>query len=466
MMSNRSYFENFRDIPPGSWTVNGVGNTTLHATGVGTVPIHSYVNGKVLEGELKKVLYVPELGVNLYSIGRAADMGINVNFSGDIVEFTKDGAEIMVGQKLGKSLYHLKIVPKLTNHEETANAAAHGEISLRLAHLRLVHLNDQTIIRQNRIGAVKGLDVSTKKCKTDCVCEGCALGKMMRSPFPPGRTRATEAGGIIHTDVGFVSIPTTRGEICYAIFKDDYSGWTSVRLMKRKSEAAAHLLNFIAFVETSTGNKVKIVRSDQGTELGSNYLKARLQELGIVHQTSCRYTPQQNGVAERMNRTGMEAVRSIIYTRSNKITNMFEQTPRSVLELWGDFLIAVVYVLNRVISSTSTKTPYELFFGTKPDLNNLRVIGCRAYPHTPDPIRKSLDPKSKPCWFVGYGDGQKGWIVWNPTTREYITSPSVRFDETLLITDVPESKGSQMNVFQKNFEPFHIVSTILGLVTS
>ena len=233
---------------------------------------------------------------------------------------------------------------------------------------------------------------------------------------------------------------------------------------KRKSEAAGHLLNFIAFVETSTGNKVKIVRSDEGTELDSNYLKARLQELGIVHQTSCRYTPQQNGVAERMNRTGMEAVRSIIYTRSNKITNMFEQDPRSVLELWGDFLIAVVYVLNRVISST--KTPYELFFGTKPDLSNLRVIGCRAYPHTPDPIRKSLDPKSKPCWFVGYGDGQKGWIVWNPTTREYTTSPSVRFDETLLITDVPESKGSQMNVSQKNFVPFHIVSTILGLVTS
>jgi hypothetical protein len=88
-------------------------------------------------------------------------VGINVNFSGDDVEFTKDGAGIMVGQKLGKSLYHLKIVPKLTTHheEETANAAAHGEISLRLAHLRLVHLNDQTIIRQNRIGAVKGLDV-------------------------------------------------------------------------------------------------------------------------------------------------------------------------------------------------------------------------------------------------------------------------------------------------------------------
>ena len=90
--------------------MNGVDNTTLRATGVGTVPIHSYVNEKVLKGELKEVLYVPEMGVNLYSIGRAADMGINVNFSGDNVEFTKDGAEIMVGQKLGKSLYHLKIV--------------------------------------------------------------------------------------------------------------------------------------------------------------------------------------------------------------------------------------------------------------------------------------------------------------------------------------------------------------------
>ena len=79
-----------------------------------------------------------------------------------------------------------------------------------------------------------------------------------------------------------------------------------------------------------------------------------------------------------MKRTGMEAVRSIIYIRSNKVTNMFEQAPRSVLELWGDFLIGEVYVLNRVISSKPI-----VFFGTKPDLSNLRVFGCRGYPHTP-----------------------------------------------------------------------------------
>jgi hypothetical protein len=85
---------------------------------------------------------------------------------------------------------------------------------------------------------------------------------------------------------------------------------------------------------------------------------------------------------------------------------------------------------------------------------------------TPYPVRKSLYPKSKPCWFVGYGDGKKGWILWNPATREYTTSPSVRFDETLLITDVPESKANQTNMYQQNFEPFHIVLTILGLVTS
>ncbi len=98
--------------------------------------------------------------------------------------------------------------------------------------------------------------------------------------------------------------------------------------------------------------------------------------------------PTTEWCAESMNRTGMEAVRSIINTRSNKITNMYEQAPRSVLEMWGDFLIGVVYVLNRVISSISTKTPYKLFFGTKPDLSNLRVIGCRAYPHTPDLLKK------------------------------------------------------------------------------
>ena len=444
--------------------MRGVGNTVLEAAAIGDVPIISYVNGKAREGVLKDVLYVPGLGVNLYSIGKASALGIEIKFQFEAVDFSLNGEKIMSGQRVGESLYHLNITLKNSTTALMGISSAPERpcvISLELAHLRCVHLNYQTLIRQDRLGAVKGLKLISRKIEK-VPCEGCVLGKMKRSPFPPGRTRATKVGEIIHVDTGLVPVPTVNGETCYANFKDDYSGWSVVKLMKKKSEIGEHLLAFIDFVETSTGKKVKIVRSDGAIELATNKLEQRFKELGIVHQKSCRHTPQQNSVVERDQRTSMEATRSTIYTRTNKWTNEFKNAPTSVKELWGVFLLSSNYVLNRTISSTSTKTPFELFFGRKPNLNNLRVIGCRAYAHVPDAIRKKLDAKATPCWLVGYGEATKGWILWDPVKRVFITSRDVTFNEKLLINDVPMIQGSQPT--KGGRDPILLLAQPLGLV--
>lgn len=97
------------------------------------------------------------------------------------------------------------------------------------------------------------------------------------------------------------------------------------------------------------------------------------------------------------------------------------------MELWGEFLRSAIYVLNRTISTVSTKTPFEMFFGKKPNIENLRVIGCRAYAHVPDEKRKKLDSKATPCWLVGYGEETKGWILWDPESRKFILSRDVTF---------------------------------------
>jgi hypothetical protein len=77
--------------------------------------------------------------------------------------------------------------------------------------------------------------------------------------------------------------------------------------------------------------------------------------------------------------------------KTNKETYIFKRTKNSALELWGEFLRSVIYVLNRTIPKKSSTTPFELFFGRKPNLENHRVIGCHAYAHVPDNIRKKLD---------------------------------------------------------------------------
>ena len=104
--------------------------------------------------------------------------------------------------------------------------------------------------------------------------------------------------------------------------------------MKEKSEVGEHFINFVAFVKTATGKTVQILRTNGGKEYCSQRMDNFFASSGIVHQTSNPYTPQQNGVSERMNRTAMKSTQSSMYMKSNRFTNMFEKASNSILELW------------------------------------------------------------------------------------------------------------------------------------
>lgn len=160
----------------------------------------------------------------------------------------------------------------------------------------------------SKLSAVDGLKLDKNPSKLEEVCEGCIFRKINRSPFPrEGRKRVSIVGQIIHSDTGFVPVKTPGVVTCYVMFKDDYSIWTWLHLMKQKSQAEDLFIKFSAFVKTTTGNDVKILRTDGGTEYRSNRLKNWLENSGIIHQTTTPYTLQQNGVSERMNRTAMKS---------------------------------------------------------------------------------------------------------------------------------------------------------------
>ena len=420
---------------------------------------------------LAGVLFVPGLGTNLFSIGIATDSGVTVHFIKNTVAFMKNNTEIMSGQRVGKSLYHLKVVAQHANQDSSSAAiATNNSHQLSLWHQRLAHLNCKTILKMAKTKAVDGLELNNN-LPDHRLCEGCIFGKMTRSPFPSSITKAEDVGDIIHSDIGIVPIPTPTGEYYYSIFKDDFSNWTAVALMKKKSEAANFFIKFAAFLKTAIGKSVKILRTDGGKEYNNEYLNNYLTNSGIVHQTSNSYTPQQNGVSERMNRTAMESTRSSPHMRSNRYTNLFKKADNSTLELWGEFLRSAIYVLNRTLSSStssnsSTKTPFELFFKRKPNIEHLRVIGCRAYVHVADCKRKQLDLKAIPCWLVGYEEETKGWKLWDPISRKIILSRDVTFDEQLLISDFKSDSisNSQKQSDGTPLDPFLLATEILNLV--
>lgn len=130
------------------------------------------------------------------------------------------------------------------------------------------------------------------------------------------------------------------------------------------------------------------------------------------------YTPQQNGVAERKNRTIMNAVRSMLSER---------QVPKT---FWSEAARWSVHIQNRSpTAALEDVTPEEAWGGTKPIVDYFRVFGCVAHVHIPDQRRIKLDDKSKKCVFLGVSDESKAWRLYDPTTEKIVVSKDVIFEE-------------------------------------
>ena len=149
---------------------------------------------------------------------------------------------------------------------------------------------------------------------------------------------------------------------------------------------------WVALVETQTGCKLKCLRTDNGGEFMSYAFTTLCDEKGIWRELSAPYTPPQNGVAECMNRTIQEKVRSLLSMAG--LSDAF----------WAKAVMTAVHLINCAPSvSLGFKVPEEVWTGSPPLYGHLRVFGCEAYVHVPKEKCSKLDPKSKKCIFLGYG---------------------------------------------------------------
>ncbi|KAG9446373.1 hypothetical protein H6P81_012501 [Aristolochia fimbriata] len=169
----------------------------------------------------------------------------------------------------------------------------------------------------------------------------------------------------------------------------------------RDSKQGLIAKEFKSYVEKQSGKEIKTLRTDQGTKYiaGEPYFK----QCGILHQMTARYTPQQNGVAERKNRTIMEMAEAVA---------------------------CAVYVLNRCpTKGLKNMTPYEAWNEHPPNVKHFRIFVSIAYAQVPKEVRKKLDDKSVKCVFIGYHNQIKGYKLYNPVTKKTLASRDVIFKE-------------------------------------
>jgi hypothetical protein len=148
-------------------------------------------------------------------------------------------------------------------------------------------------------------------------------------------------------------------------------------------------------------------------------------------QTTARYTPQQNGVAERKNQTIMNMGRTLLKEKS--LSNTF----------WAEAVACSVYLLNRSpTTSVKMKVPQEAWSGTKLNVSHLSTFGYIAYAHIPSELRKKLDDKSEKCIYTGYSETSKAYRLYNPITNKLIITRDVKFLENQFWND---SENHQMD---------------------
>ncbi|KAG8493279.1 hypothetical protein CXB51_010854 [Gossypium anomalum] len=166
------------------------------------------------------------------------------------------------------------------------------------------------------------------------------------------------------------------------------------------------------------GCKIKALRSDNGAEYLSKKFQKLCEQAGIHHQLTIVYTHQQNRVCERKNRTVLDMARCLLF--ESKLPSKF----------WAEAANTSVYLLNRLpTTAIKDKTPFEVWHDLKPTVSHLKVFSCVCYTLIPAKKRTKLDKRFMPGIFVGYSSTNKGYRVYNPSTKKILVSRDVRFNE-------------------------------------
>ena len=332
------------------------------------------------------MLYVPGAMMNLFSVRQATSMGAGVEFAGSTCIVKAPCTQGVIIQAIPRGgLYRFKTM----HTSESAMAATAGETA-QLWHRRFGHMGYDNMAKLPNM--VSGLKVTAEEFKKagESSCEPCIMSKQHRLPFKSSNTESLRVLDLLHMDVcGHMQEPSLGGSKYVATFLDDFSRLSVVVPVPSKAEVIPTVKKIINMLETQSGQKLRKVRTDRGGEYLNNELKDFYSAKGIVHQTTAPYTPEQNGKAERLNRTLMERVRAML--QDAKLPN----------SLWAEAVTTANYIRNRSPVCGDSKTPKELFYGDKPDVSNMKTFGARAYVHIPKAQRQKLDPVSIKGIMVG-----------------------------------------------------------------
>ncbi|CAL1404046.1 unnamed protein product [Linum trigynum] len=284
--------------------------------------------------------------------------------------------------------------------------------TLHVWHQRLGHANERAVKQALSHHQIKFLSNSPS------LCHGCSVSKIHKLPFSSSTFCASAPLELVCSDVwGPAPTLSYDGQSYYILFYDHYSKFSWIYFVRYKSQLLSVFNQFRQLVEKFFGTPIKTFQSDWGGEYQA--LSTYLRDNGIAHRSSCPYTPEQNGCAERKHRHIVNNGLALLH---------HAHVPQ---KYWSLAFDTACYLINRTPTPLlDHDSPFHFLFKRLPDISNLRVFGCLCYPWLRPLTSNKLDPRSLPCVFLGYSKFHKGYRCLHiPTGRIYINR-HVLFDES------------------------------------
>jgi Reverse transcriptase (RNA-dependent DNA polymerase)/gag-polypeptide of LTR copia-type/GAG-pre-integrase domain/Integrase core domain len=407
MCPNKNWLHNFHKIAPREIRLGD--NSVVSADAAGELILAlPYRTGGRLNLHIDNVLYVPDLGLNLLSCSRLAANGVSSIFHDkgcDLVD-NNDNGDIIARALLINDLYWIQDAnPKV--EMERVNLTQCNENDIDLWHNRLGHTGKDKIASMLKQEILHDASSTSRNSS----CKECSFGKQTRGPFKGHLNKARKVGDVIHSDVLGPVQSSLGGYKYFVSFIDEWTRYVTLYPMKHKSEVLDCFKNFHIHFENQNDVKIKTLHSDNGGEYAP--VSKYLQEVGITSTRSAPYTPEANGIAERMNRTLIEMVRTTLAQSGLPI------------RFWIESLRNAVRIRNS-IPHDSGKSPYEMLKGSMPNLSSFKPFGCLAMMHIGS--QKKLDVKSLSCVLLCTLE-HRNYRLYDINNRKIVISRNVTFDE-------------------------------------
>ncbi|KAI3729523.1 hypothetical protein L6452_18183 [Arctium lappa] len=393
----------------------------------------------------RRVAYVDGLKHNLLSISQLCDKDYEVRFTKKACSVLNEKGKLALSGHRRENVYVIDMDSTITENLCFLSKAS-SDVNW-LWHKRLSHLNFKTLNSLSSKELVSGLPQHSYA--KESLCSACEKGKQTKASFKSKQVSSvTSPLQLLHMDLfGPVNIQSIAGKKYTLVIVDEFSRYTWVIFLRCKSDTPEELISFVKKMEVLNNLTVRSIRSDHGTEFKNSSLNNFFENKGISHNFSSVRTPQQNGVAERRNRTIIEAARSML--SDSHLPTQF----------WAEAVNTACFTQNRsLIIKRFGKTAYELFVGRKPSISFLHIFGCQCFIlNNRDQLGK-FDPKADDGIFLGYSSISKAYRVFNKRRQTVEETIHVTFDETRSANSKPIADNEELNAWMlshyRETEPF------------